>query len=168
MKIYMYVYLRCMLIYICKSFGNLKQTFLIFILLLTHLTLKTANTQTYKCTHAHRYITHHIQIYLPPMAAHKFVSRIHCVWLGIMKFRGKHHQGRWISRFFISLMNRFWYTKWQLLLKFEFHTYFKVNCTYSSFASSTFWKFSFVFAVFITFLCTFFTSTLLNKKTLKF
>lgn len=49
----MCVYLRYVFIYICKSFGNLKQTFLIFILLLSHLTLKTANTQTYKCTHMH-------------------------------------------------------------------------------------------------------------------
>lgn len=60
-----------MFIYICISLGNLKQTFLMLILLLEHLTLKATHTQTHTC------ITHPIQIYLPPMTAHKFVSRIH-------------------------------------------------------------------------------------------
>lgn len=57
-----------------------------------HLTTCASYPQDSKHTdiqmyiYAHRYITHSIQIYLPPMIAHKFVSRIHWVWLGIMKF----------------------------------------------------------------------------------
>ena len=77
----MYVYLTCVFIYICISLGNLQQTFKMPILLLTHLTFKATRTQTPKYTHlhAHTYITHHVQIYLAPVTAHKFLSRIHWV-----------------------------------------------------------------------------------------